>query len=281
MQQRTCSPSLDGFLLRALLCIDLSRTLTHTCKTAAVNESVSWIDCGQPGTGIEVGCKFRQRFLKQLAPLFTASLLRWCARCRCIARRAVRVWQHALSASLARRPAEHTLRVFSMTAFPASEPCCRLRAHPVCSVLRGSTTPVPKTSRPGASRPSRRSALTVPPAIARGYARYVKLAKRFPGVEESTAYGTPALKVKGKILSRWRTEAEGALALYCDFIDREMLLQADPEVFFLTDHYRDYPMVLIRLDKVRSAALPDLIERAWRMRASKTLLQRFDATAAR
>jgi hypothetical protein len=116
------------------------------------------------------------------------------------------------------------------------------------------------------------------PAIARGYARYVKAARRFPGVEESTAYGTPALKVQGKILSRWRTEAEGALALWCDFVDREMLLQAAPEVFFLTDHYRDYPMVLVRLDKVRSAALPDLIERAWRMRAGKTLLGQFAST---
>ena len=114
------------------------------------------------------------------------------------------------------------------------------------------------------------------PAIARGYARYVKAAKRFPGVEESTSYGTPALKVQGKLLSRWRTEAEGALALWCDFVDREMLLQADPRVFFLTDHYRAYPMVLVRLDKVRSTALADLIERAWRMRAGKSLLARFD-----
>lgn len=136
--------------------------------------------------------------------------------------------------------------------------------------------------QPRPSRPSRRSsAAAMAPAIARGYARYVKVAKRFPGVEESTAYGTPALKVKGKILSRWRTEAEGALALCCDFIDREMLLQADPEVFFLTNHYRDFPMVLIRLDKIRSAALPGLIERAWRMRATKALLQQFGATAGR
>lgn len=116
------------------------------------------------------------------------------------------------------------------------------------------------------------------PAIVRGYARFVKAAKRFPGVEESTSYGTPALKVQGKLISRWRTEAEGALALWCDFVDREMLLQADPQVFFLTDHYRNYPMVLVRLDKVRSAALADLIERAWRMRAGKSLLARFAKT---
>jgi len=48
-----------------------------------------------------------------------------------------------------------------------------------------------------------------------------------PGVEETTAYGTPGLKVKGKILARLRTEAEGALALRCDFVDRQILLQPD------------------------------------------------------
>lgn len=127
------------------------------------------------------------------------------------------------------------------------------------------STPKPPTSRP-----------TLSAAITRGYARYVKVAMRFPGVTEATSYGTPSLKVKGKILSRWRTEAEGALALVCDFVDREMLLQADPRTFFLTDHYRDFPMILIRLDEVQSAALPGLVERAWRMRASKALLAQLE-----
>jgi hypothetical protein len=82
-------------------------------------------------------------------------------------------------------------------------------------------------------------------------------------------------------LSRWRTEAEGALVLFCDFVDRELLLQADPQVFFLTDHYRDYPMILIHLDRVRAAALPELVERAWRMRAGKALLEQFEQAGGR
>lgn len=108
------------------------------------------------------------------------------------------------------------------------------------------------------------------------YRQFVKLALTFPGVEESTSYGTPGLKVKGKLLSRLRTEAEGALALRCDFIDREILLQADPEAFFLTDHYLNYPMILVRLDKVRADALPDLFERAWRMQAPPKLIAEYD-----
>jgi hypothetical protein len=109
------------------------------------------------------------------------------------------------------------------------------------------------------------------------YKRYVAVVKRLPGVEESTSYGTPSIKVKGKILSRLRTEAEGALAIRCDFIDREILLQSDPETFFLTDHYRNYPMILVRLDKVRADALPDLVERAWRLVAPSKLVAAYDA----
>jgi hypothetical protein len=109
------------------------------------------------------------------------------------------------------------------------------------------------------------------------YQHVCALALSLPGVELSTSYGTPAIKVKGKIMARLRSEAEGGLAIRCDFVERQMLLQAAPEAFFLTDHYLDYPMILIRLDQVRRDALPDLVERAWRMVAPKRLLDAHDA----
>jgi hypothetical protein len=109
------------------------------------------------------------------------------------------------------------------------------------------------------------------------YRRVCAIALRLPGVEEATSYGTPSLKVKGKIMSRLRSEAEGALALRCDFLDRQILLQADPDAFFLTDHYLNYPMILVRLNKVRRSSLPDLIERAWRMVAPSKLVAAYDA----
>lgn len=112
------------------------------------------------------------------------------------------------------------------------------------------------------------------------YRRVLAIALALPGVEECTAYGTPGLKVKGKILARLRTEAEGALALRCDFIDREILLQAAPRTFFITDHYRNYPMVLVRLNKVRLRELPALIERAWRTAAPPKLVAEYDARRA-
>jgi hypothetical protein len=104
----------------------------------------------------------------------------------------------------------------------------------------------------------------------------VKLAKRFPGVELDTSYGTPAIKVKGKFMARLRSEAEGWLAIRCDFLVRDMLLQAAPDVFHLTDHYRSYPMILVDLARIQKAALLDILEQAWRMTASKKLVREYE-----
>jgi hypothetical protein len=104
----------------------------------------------------------------------------------------------------------------------------------------------------------------------------VRLAARvFPGVEDSTSYGTPALKVRGKLLARLHQSGE-CFVLRSDLLDREILLQSDRQVFYITDHYRDYPWILVRFSKVDPAALPDLIERAWRLVAPKSLIAKFD-----
>ena len=109
------------------------------------------------------------------------------------------------------------------------------------------------------------------------FAKVVAIAMRFPGVEVSRSYGTPAIKVKRKLLARLRSEAEGGLAIRCDFMDREMLLQAAPEAFYVTDHYADHPMVLVNLETVRWDAMPDVVERAWRIAATPKLVKDFDA----
>jgi hypothetical protein len=140
------------------------------------------------------------------------------------------------------------------------------------------TSVAKRVTRKETARPQlRKVVLQTRTAPGSEYKRVCEIARKLPGVEESSSYGTPALKVKGRFMCRLRTEAEGALAIRCDFLDRQILLQADPRVFFVTDHYLNYPMILVRLEKIRLSALPDLVERAWRMVAPPRLVAEFDA----
>jgi hypothetical protein len=102
-----------------------------------------------------------------------------------------------------------------------------------------------------------------------------RLALTFPGVEEGPSYGTPGFTVRGKFLARLREDVE-TLAVNCGFDERNFRMQADPETFFTTDHYRGYPTVLIRLPQVRLADLRAVLEQAWRRRAPKRLVAQYD-----
>ena len=77
-----------------------------------------------------------------------------------------------------------------------------------------------------------------------------KIGLTLPGVEASTAWGAPALKVRGKLLACVPTHhsAEpGSLMVRVDFDQRAELLAAAPDVYYLTDHYLGYSAVLVRL----------------------------------
>jgi len=104
----------------------------------------------------------------------------------------------------------------------------------------------------------------------------VAAAHKLPEIEVSTSYGTPSIKVRGKMLARLQEDGE-TLVLRTDFVARQILTQADPEAFHFTEHYRNYPLVLVRLGVVHRAALPDLLERAWREVAPKSLIAELDA----
>jgi hypothetical protein len=100
------------------------------------------------------------------------------------------------------------------------------------------------------------------------------LAAKLPGVEVGQSYGTPALKVKGKLLARLHDDGE-TLVVRATSVNREYLLEAWPRVFYLTDHYRDYPWVLVRLSVIGRDQLADVLGDAWelvappRMRAQR------------
>ena len=91
-------------------------------------------------------------------------------------------------------------------------------------------------------------------------------ASRLPGVVEGTSYRTPALFFRKKLLARLKEDGE-SVAISVDFFERDVLLEADPKAFFLTDHYRAYPWVLMRLAAVDHRAAIELLEDAWRRAA--------------
>jgi hypothetical protein len=92
-----------------------------------------------------------------------------------------------------------------------------------------------------------------------------------PGVEESTSYGTPAFKVKGKIVARFHQDGE-SIVVPVEIADREVLMAEQPETFYITDHYLNYPWMLVRLATIRADQLPDLLRQAWRRAAPKSLV---------
>jgi hypothetical protein len=98
-----------------------------------------------------------------------------------------------------------------------------------------------------------------------------------PGVEQGTSYRTPALHVRKKLLARLREDA-ATVAMRIDLSDRDVILEVDPKAFFLTDHYRPYPWVVIRLAQVHHAAALQLLEQAWRRVAPQRLVAEYDAS---
>jgi hypothetical protein len=105
------------------------------------------------------------------------------------------------------------------------------------------------------------------------------LALSFPETEEGTAYGHPAFKAFGKFLTRIRGEDDSLVIVGVGFDEREMLIEAEPEVFHVTPHYRNYPAVLARLSKVDAETVRGLLERRWRAVAPRKFLKAFDAEA--
>ena len=103
-----------------------------------------------------------------------------------------------------------------------------------------------------------------------------KIALAWPEVEDGTSYGTAALKVRKKLLARLREDGDSLVMLGVPIDEREMLVESQPKLFYFTEHYRDYPMVLIRLSKARRATVEPLLRRRWRTLASKKAVGLFE-----
>jgi len=96
-----------------------------------------------------------------------------------------------------------------------------------------------------------------------------KLALAWPEVEDGTSYGTPALKVRKKLLVRLKEDGDSLVMPSVPLEERAMLVESRPRIFHFTDHYRDYPIALIRLSKATRATVEPFLRRRWRELASK------------
>ena len=97
-----------------------------------------------------------------------------------------------------------------------------------------------------------------------------QIALAFPGVEERTSYGTPAYFVGKALLVRLK-ETGTDIVLKMSLDEKAFLIEADPDTFYETDHYRGWPAVLARLGKLDEATLRTLLLRQWRVSAPKRL----------
>ncbi|MFC4126937.1 MmcQ/YjbR family DNA-binding protein [Nocardia rhizosphaerae] len=107
--------------------------------------------------------------------------------------------------------------------------------------------------------------------MAISWEQVVALGTALPGVEESTWWNTPGLKVGGKGFARLRVEAEGGLALLCELPEKEALLASGDPAFYTTPHYDGHPFILVDLAVVDPEQLAELVDGAWWLRAPARL----------
>jgi len=102
-------------------------------------------------------------------------------------------------------------------------------------------------------------------------AQVAKIVLSYPGAEEGTSYGYPSYKLAGKFFTRLREEDDSLVMIVGSIDERDMLLESDPSVFHITDHYKNYPDVLVRIAKIDEKTLRGMLERRWSTIAPKKI----------
>jgi hypothetical protein len=99
------------------------------------------------------------------------------------------------------------------------------------------------------------------------FAAVEAIGRALPDVQVTTAWGQPALKVHGKMfvcIASHKSAEPNSLVVMMDFAGRDALVEDDPAIYYLKDHYLNYPCVLVRLTRIRLDALRDLVVGAHR-----------------
>ena len=83
-----------------------------------------------------------------------------------------------------------------------------------------------------------------------------------------------------KFFTRLRAEDDSVVIMGVSFDEREMLLEAEPQTFHFTAHYKDYPAVLARIETLHAGSFRAFLERRWRKIAPKAAVKAWDAGKA-
>jgi len=100
-----------------------------------------------------------------------------------------------------------------------------------------------------------------------GFDAAIAIGRTLPEVEVTTTWGAAALKVRGKMFACVainKSAEPNSMVIRMDTAQRDLLIEEDPATYYLTDHYVDYPCVLVRLSRVSPEALRDLLTGAHR-----------------
>jgi len=104
-----------------------------------------------------------------------------------------------------------------------------------------------------------------------------RIALALPETTERPSYGTPGFRVRDRLFARIHQDG-GILVLWCAHdLEKESLIESEPEIFFTTRHYDGYPLVLARMSAIGPGELEALLAAAWYVRAPKRLRAAFDA----
>lgn len=107
-----------------------------------------------------------------------------------------------------------------------------------------------------------------------------RIALSFPEANEKPSYGKPSFFIAKKFFTRLRDEDASIVWIVGSIDERDHLLEMDPRTYFITDHYRDYPSVLVRIARIDKTILRKMLERRFRAIAPKKVLKEMDAAAA-
>src|SRR6185503_9094068 len=111
-------------------------------------------------------------------------------------------------------------------------------------------------------------------------AQFKKVALSFPEAHEKSSYGNPSIFIAKKFFTRLRKEDDSVVWIVDSMDERDHLLEIDPRTYFITEHYRDYPSVLVRIARIDETMLKKMLERRWRKVAPRKLIKATDEAAA-